>query len=128
MLTRIPSLYIAPSPKGGRGVFTAQPIAAGNLLEICPVIVLPPEDLPRVHATRLHDYYFLWGNDGATAIALGFGSLYNHSSQPNADYEMHLADESIHIRSIADIPAGAEITMHYTDGGRKQTELWFEER
>lgn len=132
MSSRIPHLYVSSSPRGGRGVFTAAAIPSGSIIELCPVIVLPPEDLPRIHATRLHDYYFLWnpGDDpeeDGCAIGLGFGSLYNHASQPNADYEMDYEHETLRIYALLDIAAGEEITINYTDGEDEKTRLWFEE-
>ena len=121
---RHPGLYIAQAPGRGRGVFCAADITAGALIEVCPVIVLPKGDLERVHATRLHDYYFLWAGEGETAIALGFGSLYNHADDSNADYEMHFAEETLHVIAERDIPAGEEICIDYTDGQDRST-LWF---
>lgn len=126
MSTRIPSLYVATSPRGGRGVFTAEPIEAGSLIEVCPVIVLPEKDVPLIHQTYLHDYYFLWGQTGC-AIALGFGSLYNHASLPNAEYEMDFDNQTIDIYCLHPIASGEEITICYTDGEDERTTLWFEE-
>lgn len=127
MAFRLPFLYVQKHPKKGRGVFTAQRIPAGSSIESCPVIILSPADTERVHETYLHDYYFLWGEDGSSAIALGWGSLYNHASQPSADYQMDIAHQSIDFVAIRDIEAGEEITVSYTDGGLQETTLWFEE-
>ena len=123
-LHRHPSLYVAPSPRGGRGVFAAEDIPQGSVVELCPVIVLPPEDKNRIHASRLHDYYFIWEPEGCTAIALGYGSLYNHDNQPNADYEMYIEEAELLIRAQRDIGAGEEICIDYTDGQDRST-LWF---
>ena len=119
-----PGLYVAPSELGGRGVFSTEDIAAGATVELCPVIVLPAADRERVHVSRLHDYYFLWEGEGETAIALGYGSLYNHAEAANADYEMDFAAEQIAVRAQRDIPAGEEICIDYTDGQDRST-LWF---
>lgn len=123
-LHRHPGLYVAPSEGRGRGVFAAEPIAAGSTVEVCPVIVLPAGDRERVHASRLHDYYFTWEPDGATAIALGYGSLYNHDDRPNADYEMDFAAETIAVRAVRDIAAGEEVCVDYTDGVDRSTLWW----
>lgn len=125
-MNRIPSLYIAPSPRGGRGVFTAEALAEGSLIEICPALVLPAEELPVIHASSLHDYYFLW-SEGRCAIALGYGSIYNHSSAPNAEYDMDYEQQTIDFYCIRDIAVGEEITINYISGGNERTELWFEE-
>ncbi len=127
-MQRIPSLYFAASPLGGRGVFSAAPIPEGSLIEICPVIVCPQEDLPIIHCTRLHDYYFLWGDDQKEcAIALGFGSLYNHSFDPNAIYMPDFNGDVITFYSLRDIEAGEEITVNYNGDPEDPQPLWFED-
>lgn len=126
-MLHIPSLYIGPSPRGGRGVFTSEDIEAGSMIEISPVVVLSAADLKLIHQTHLHDYYFMW-EDGRCAIALGYGSLYNHASEPNADYGMDFDDHSISFYAIEPIEAGEEITINYIVGGDEQEELWFVEK
>lgn len=127
MSTRLPFLYLKETEGRGRGVFTALPIPEGSSIESCPVIVLSAQDTAIIHTTHLHDYYFLWDDDGQSAIALGYGSLYNHASQPNADYEMDIDQRTIEVFALRDIEIGEEITFNYTDGGDIRTELWFEE-
>jgi SET domain-containing protein len=122
-----PSLYITTSPLGGRGVFSAAAIAAGEIIEICQLILLSPEDLALIHRTKLHDYYFLWGQpEGSGAIALGYGSLYNHSHQPNAYYHMDKEWETIDIIALRDITAGEEITFNYNGDPDDHEKIWFE--
>ena len=124
-MQRHPALYFAPSPLHGLGIFTAEDIPAGSLLEICPVIVLPAEELDAIHQTKLHDYYFLWGEDqDRPAIALGFGSVYNHSTSPNAEFLVQYDDDTLHFVAIRDVEAGEEITVDYHAG--KREEVWFE--
>ncbi len=126
MATHLPFLYVKPSRRGGRGVFTAQEIPAGTTIELAAVILLDTADTEVIHDTQLHDYYFLWGEEGS-AIALGYGSLYNHSSKPNADFEMEFEDELIRFFAARDIAAGEEILICYTDDEDPRTRLWFEE-
>ena len=126
MSFHIPSLYMAPSALHHRGMYTAEAIDAGNTIEVCPVIVLPIKDRKVIHNTTLHDYYFTWGEeDNACAIALGYGSLYNHSYNPNARFLVDLEMETISIRSIKDIAAGEEILINYNGDPKDQTALWF---
>lgn len=126
-MQRVPSLYFAESPLGGRGVFTAEAIPEGSLIEICPVVVCPPEDLPAIHHTKLHDYYFLWGEDQQEcAIALGFGSLYNHAFDPNALYMPDFENDIISFYSLRDIAAGEEITVNYNGDPEDLQPVWFE--
>jgi uncharacterized protein len=124
-MQRIPGLYIAETDFG-RGVFTSIPIAEGDLIEVCPVIVIPKRELPIIHKTILHDYYFLWGNDlEDCAIALGNGSLYNHRLNPNANFILDLQNNTIDIEAIMPIEAGEEITLNYNGEPGDEGELWF---
>lgn len=126
MSLHIPSLYIAPSPDRGRGVFSGESLQPGDVIEICPVVVLPPEDLPAIHGSQLHDYYFLWGElQDRPAIALGYGSLYNHSESPNAEYEFDFEEQVITIYCLKPIHPGEEITFHYQPDGIVGEGLWF---
>lgn len=127
MSQRLPFLFVAPSGLGGRGVFTGQPLAAGDTIEVCPVIVLPPDDLPAIHATHLHDYYFLWGKaQNQCAIALGYGSVYNHSYQANANYLFDYDNNTIDFFCVKNIEAGEEITVNYNGEPDDKTLVWFE--
>jgi SET domain-containing protein len=125
-MQRLPFLYIRQSPLGGRGVFTLDDIPADSLIEICPVIVLSETDMKNIHQTDLHDYYFLWGEEqDQCAIALGYGSLYNHSYHPNARYLLDYEDQTIDIVSIRAIEAGEEIMVNYNGDPKDPSPVWF---
>jgi SET domain-containing protein len=126
-MQRIPSLFVAESPLGGRGVFTAADVPEGALIEICPVIVLPGEQLSLIDQTVIYDYYFLWGEeDEHCAMALGYGSLYNHSFQPNARYEADFEGLTLHFFAIRAIKAGEEIVVNYNGDPEDKEAIWFE--
>ncbi|MBK7870534.1 MAG: SET domain-containing protein-lysine N-methyltransferase [Saprospiraceae bacterium] len=126
-MQRLPHIYFAPSTLGGRGIFTSEFIKEGSLIEICPIIILPEEELPIIHKTYLHDYYFLWGEDEKRcAIALGFGSLYNHSYFANAEYIFDLDENTIDFYSVRDIEAGEEITVNYNGLPDDPEPVWFD--
>lgn len=101
-----------------RGVFARRTFAAAGVIERCPVIVVPPAQRERLDLTSLYDYYFGWAG-GAAALALGFGSLYNHSADPLARYQKNVPAETVVIVAARDIAAGEEINVSY---GRP----WFE--
>jgi SET domain-containing protein len=129
MAQRVPFLFIAESELGGRGVFTAEPLDEGDLIEICPVIVLPERELPIIHGTFLHDYYFLWGEaQKQCAIALGYGSLYNHSYEPNAHYLVDYEHGTIDFYCLKRIESGGEITVNYNGEPEVKTPVWFDKK
>lgn len=121
-----PGLYIAHADGKGRGVFTSQAIDVGEVIEVCPVLVIPKAELPIIHKTVLHDYYFLWGEDlDECAIALGFGSIYNHELHPNANFIIDLFNKTIDIEAIRPIGPGEEISLNYHGEPGNEDELWF---
>ena len=120
-------LYIQETETKGRGVFCDETILEGQVIEICPVLVLPPKDRLLIDKSALYDYYFLWGNDHEeTGIVLGFGSLYNHDYAPNAIYETYYEDKIMKVIAIKNIPANTEITINYNHDPNDQTKVWFE--
>src|SRR5689334_1126957 len=123
-------ITIGGSEGRGRGVFAARGFDAGETIEICPVIALSEADARVLDGTGLYDYYFGWGTDGkAAAIALGFGSLYNHSPTPNAEHRKHQADGFIAVTAVERIECGEEIFIRYDTGaGSDAQQMWFEVR
>jgi len=61
------------------------------------------------------------------ALALGYGSLYNHSHQPSARYEMDYDVDEIHVVARRRIKRGEEITISYNGDATDQAPVWFEE-
>jgi SET domain-containing protein len=128
MSQRIPSLFIGPSNLHQRGVFTTEPIPKDSLIEICAIIKVPADQLKLLKKTVLYNYYFDWHKNGEdAAIVLGYGSLYNHSFQPNAEYSLNYDDETIEIYALRDIDAGEELTFNYNGDPMDHTTVWFQE-
>ena len=105
-----PGLCVGLFPGRGRGVVALRGFSRGELVERAPVIVLAPADRERIQGTLLARYYFEWGDDEASAaIALGYGSLYNHSYDPNLRYEFFEQHLAIDFVALRDIAAGEEL-------------------
>jgi uncharacterized protein len=112
------SISIRNFPGKGRGVVAERHIPAGATIERPPVLVVPASEAPLIRDTRLAHYYFEWGDDcKQAAIALGYGSLYNHSYTPNARYEFRDAEECLEFIALRDIKLGEEITINYNNLG-----------
>lgn len=126
-MQQIPGLYILKTEVKGRGVYTAGDIFKGSTIEVCPLIIIPEEQVQTIHNTALHDYYFRWGaNQEQAAILLGYGSLYNHSNEPNARAILLESDNEILIESIRTINSGEEITIDYFDDEGAKEHVWFD--
>ncbi len=124
---RLQSLYIDESEKGGRGVFTTEPIAAGTTIEIAPVIVMNNADRKLLDQTLLHDYIFEWGEaNNECAMALGWIPVYNHLSESNCEYFMDFDAEVMFVKTVRSIHIGEELTVNYNGDFNNQKPVWFE--
>lgn len=120
-------LQIKRTKSKGRGVFATRDFQVGEIIEICPVITLPEKDTKYIDNTKLYDYYFGWGKKfKRVAIALGYGSLYNHSYEPNAQYEKDFKRNNLVFRCLRPIAKGEEITVNYKGNPSDKTPVWFE--
>jgi SET domain-containing protein len=122
----LPILYVAPSDKGGRGVFTSQPIAAGTTIEISPVLVFSSKERACLEETKLYDYVFEWGErKRQVCLALGYISLYNHDYTSNCDYDMDFDSMIMTIRTVRAVKKGEELCINYNADPNDQTPVWF---
>jgi SET domain-containing protein len=123
-------VYIAKSEifGAGRGVFAKNKIRKDEIIERCPVIEIPEHDAVRINDSMLVTYmYFFVKNKTRQFITLGFGSIYNHSYEPNATYKPRLRENIIDFIAIKDIPKDEEITVNYSKGNpQNKNPLWFE--
>jgi SET domain-containing protein len=118
-------LYVGFSEIGGRGVHAARDFATGSIIEICPVIVAPAAHRPALDATIMSEYYYEWGETGeASGMAYGFGSLYNHSYEPNALYRKHMDRDLVIISALRPIARGEEILINYNGDPQDKNPIW----
>lgn len=70
------------------------------------------------------EHYLYVGRDGGMLLALGVGSLFNHSQQPNLNYTIDHDQLVIRFRAARAIAANEELTITYGSSSK----LWFEDR
>ncbi len=121
------SICVRESPGKGRGVFAQKIFKIGEVIEVSPVIVLPGEEIDSLELTQLYSYYFAWGPESKdAAIALGYGSLYNHSYTPNARYYKDFDKCLLTYVCIKDIRKDEEITINYNCDPEDKNPVWFD--
>ena len=129
-------------PNSGRGVFASVDIKKDEIIEIAPILILEFSDFITQRVSRsdamksraiidtkwnkLFEYYF-WMDD-YVALALGYGSLYNHSKDPNCQYELNRKEETITFTAIKDIKKDEEILFNYKGSSSENAPLWFEHK
>ena len=92
----------------GRGVVATSDIAKGETIEVCPILELGSDDAGGL----LNDYTVSLDGRAGVALLLGYGSLYNHSDKPNAEYVVEASDAYSFV-ALRDIATGEEITISY---------------
>jgi len=101
-------LIVKKSSKHGYGVFAGKTLKKGEKIEECYIII------SRKGGDKgLEDFYF--DAKGKSAVFLGFGSIYNHSDDPNADYRISMTNHVATIKATTKIPKGKEIFISYGD-------------
>ena len=109
----------------GRGVFATAFIPEGTVVERAPVLVMPSDDVLSGSAGDvLQNYVFEWGR-GTMALALGYGSMYNHSYQQNARYDDVGRLTKVY-KALRDIKPGEEITINYNGHEDDDTPVGFD--
>ncbi len=106
-------LFIKPSAIHGYGVFAAEAIQPGDVIEECYSILTQGEDVP------LNNFYFAAA--GKSAVLTGFGFVYNHADIPNAKYSFDELRQLMVFTAKREIAKDEEIFISYGDG-------WFDNR
>ncbi len=114
-------LEVRQSPGKGRGVFAKVDIPKGKVFERVPLLVFDTEEL---EGSELMDYVFIWGKK-TVAIALGYGSLYNHSYAPNARYYDGPGRTKVFM-TLKTIRAGEEILVNYNGDPKSREKVEFD--
>ncbi len=110
-LRRTQNLHQALTRFRVTGVFAETDIQAGEIIEECYTLILKEPD-------NLMNYTFKITNEGLeeyAAMPLGSGAIFNHSSHPNADYELNRETMYMVFTATRPIKAGEEIFITYGD-------------
>jgi len=125
----LPTIFIAPSSKGGRGVFADANFKSGTVIEISPVIILSSRDRITIEGTKLYNYVFEWGAAHKMgALGMGYISMYNHDYASNCDYEMDFDAGTITIKTVRTIKKGEELCINYNADPNGKKKVWFDKK
>jgi uncharacterized protein len=107
----------------GRGVFATKAIKKGTVIEQAPILLVPVQHLVGgLYSPVLARFFYLW-NKKNVAISLGYGSLYNHSYRPNAEY--CYGTMTMTYTALRRIAKGEEITINYNGDPEDGSPLGF---
>ena len=107
------------------GVFATKNIEIGELVESCPYLKFSKKDRVYIDQTDLYNYYFVKpGKNDNPLLALGFGSIYNHSSSANLSVAIDKA--RITFTAVKMIRAGDELFINYNGDPNSKKKPFFE--
>jgi len=108
-------IRVSVSPKLKiRGVLSTRKINKGEVIERCPAIIYKKK--PEIIAKTIFEYYVFEWDKEHEALALGYGSLYNHSEEANVLVDFDKEKREIIFLAAREIDEGEELTIHYNDG------------
>ena len=149
-----PDVYIKDTGTAkGRGVFASRAFRAGETVEVAPVVVVPhamittmtlkapgTTVLQQSPSTRVEVRFvrefrllvFAWDKlanaRGTSALALGYGSLYNSADPANLRFEADPAEMTLRFIATRDTQANEELTINYNaigGGAEWKDQNWF---
>ncbi len=108
------ALVVARIPGKGRGLIAGRRFVKDQVVMRNPVLLIPRGDWELLQETVLMDYCFIWHDEPEDgAVALGLGSLLNHSYSPNVISQKRLRERVIEFIALHDIEEGEEVTLNY---------------
>jgi SET domain-containing protein len=114
--------YRVGKGKKGRGLFATDDIPPSTLLHIAPCILLTKEEYEEHMKYTVLEHYLFNSQGGNKLLALGDGSLFNHSRHPNVDYRVDAANLRIrYLSGCNTIKRGEELCISYG------LNLWFDD-
>jgi uncharacterized protein len=114
------------SSQKGKGVFAMKSFKPGDLIEKAPVLKLTPTERKQVEKTEMLRYVYPWRSTRSAAVVWGYGSIYNHSYEPNADWKQNFRDNTMVYKAIKPIKKGEEILVNYNGEPDDKTPIdWF---
>ena len=114
-------------PGKGLGLFANRAIATGEIIESCPLLPLTPTERKHSEKTILNHYIYPWRSTRSACVVFGYGSIFNHSYTPNADWKQDFRSIRMVYKAIRDIKKGEEITINYNGEPDDDTPIeWFD--
>ena len=103
------NIYVDESPLGGRGVFAKKAFQENEIVEIAPYI----KDNQHKTGVGFGENVFSSTREGDSDVfVMGYGSLYNHSFEPNIYYELYMPELAVPYAQFYVYKAKVPIAMH----------------
>ncbi len=105
-------IYVKRIRGKGWGAFCAKKIPRNADFNVTPLLVLTTREAKLMADSSLEPYWYAFGSRGR-ALALGLGSIMNHSSTPNCSFHFSKTRRTLTFFSLKTIPAHSELLHDY---------------
>ena len=126
-----PSVIVANTGTDlGRGAFSERDFSPGDVVEVCPVILLDYQikELSLPVQRVVFNWAKLCDAPEKYALVLGYGSMYNHADHPNLRYSADSENQAMIYTAVRDIEHGEQLTVSYNQvapGAEPRKRNWF---
>lgn len=121
------NITIKNTAKKGRGVYALKNFKKGEIIEICPIIYLSAKDRKKIDQTALAYYIYPWKTTRCASMVLGYGSIYNHSYNSNAEWDLDHDKLNMVYKAVTAIKRHEEITVNYNGASDDKKPIdWFD--
>ena len=95
---------------GDRGAFATRDIYAGEVIEVCPLVIEKRVNVP--YKSAMDDYVF--SVDGSNvAVSFGYCSFFNHDNNNNVTWNLDAATKRMTMYALRDIKKDEEMFVSY---------------
>ena len=115
-------VYASPEDKKcGATVVAKRDFSEGDIIEVCPIVVLSQRDSDFIESTGFKDACY--PHKRRLVLVGGYGPIYNSSEDPNASFKIHSEERALVITADRDINNGEFI---YVERGESPPVSWTE--
>jgi len=117
-------IYVGASHilNGIRCIKAARDIKKGELIESCPIILLPLSEIEHFEKTILTNYDYDWDDENG-AFVLGYCILTNHSYSSNAVFKRNYTEKRMEYYAVKEIKKDEEVFINYNGDPDDPTKL-----
>lgn len=108
--------------RGIRGIFASKKIKKGELIESCPIILIPRKDEKHWKKTIFNNYVYEW-NDDYDCFVLGHCMLTNHSYNANTIFKRDYRKKHMNYIALRAIQKDEEIFVNYNGNPSDKSKL-----
>lgn len=114
-----------------RGVYAPRSFRAGEIVEVCPVVLVPgpfaslPDEIRRI----TFPWGLMTGTGSQHAIAYGYGGIYNHANPANLRYSALVDSGCLQFTAARRIGECEELTINFnslTGDVESEADTWFQ--